>query len=680
MTATTIVRAVGWAGLALTAFEAIARQITRTRPIPALPEAPLALAGVAAISGILLIVASRPPRAADGGSSGRSGHRMASVFATLLAVGLAFQLHLGARLQSDGFYYYAYLRSLAFDRDVNFLNDYRMLGLSDKPYLFEPTSTGHAHSAWTIGPAIVWSPFFAAGHLAASRLNAAGGGALIAVDGTSYPYRQAVCIAGLFYTLAGAWFTLGFARRFFDGSTAAIATAMTIGGSFMVWYAIAEPSMTHAPSMAVVAGFAWYWAATMGRRDLRRWAILGAIAGFAGLIRWQNVIFALLPAIEMVLGRPKPASRRLLACGAVFAAAATVAFAPQMLAWKAIYGSYLAVSPVGPTIDPLQPHLVDVLFSSRNGLLAMSPVLYVAAIGAIGFAWRRPAAGVPILAAFAAMTWFNASIYDWWGSDGFGGRRFDGLVPLLVPGTAVALEALRRAIARRPQAVVGALFAALVLWNLTLMSAAQRGVMRLGEPVMFRRVAADQARTLHGWFGHPFSYPVNLWYAARNAVPPGAYDLLAPYRFLGDRARPYGQIDVGGGDEMYAGDGWHAPERDGDRTFRWASRDAALLVPLDRAAPLDVVVRLRAVGLPGAPPQQVTLVLGGRDVATADVPADWNTVTFETPAAAWRAGVTRMTLRFAWAIRPVDVGASGDTRPLAAAVDNVLVRLREDGR
>ena len=62
----------------------------------------------------------------------------------------------GARLQSDGFYYYAYLRSLTFDRDVEFSNDYRMLGLGDKAHLFNPTPTGYAQSAWTIGPAIVW--------------------------------------------------------------------------------------------------------------------------------------------------------------------------------------------------------------------------------------------------------------------------------------------------------------------------------------------------------------------------------------------------------------------------------------------------------------------------------------------------------------------------------------------
>src|SRR5262249_29256120 len=116
--------------------------------------------------------------------------RPASVLIPLFALGVTLQMHLGARLQSDGFYYFAYLRSMAFDRDVDFTNDYRMLGLGTKTNLFAPTPTGHAQSAWTIGPAIVWSPFFAVGHLVAKRLHASGSD--VSVDGTSFPYRQAV--------------------------------------------------------------------------------------------------------------------------------------------------------------------------------------------------------------------------------------------------------------------------------------------------------------------------------------------------------------------------------------------------------------------------------------------------------------------------------------------------------
>ena len=52
------------------------------------------------------------------------------------------------------------------------------------------------------------------------------------------------------------------------------------------------------------------------------------------------------------------------------------------------------------------------------------------------FAIAQPAVGVPALIAVAAMTYFNAAIQDWWGSDGFGGRRFDGTIPMFCLGAA----------------------------------------------------------------------------------------------------------------------------------------------------------------------------------------------------------------------------------------------------
>ena len=120
------------------------------------------------------------------------------------------QLRLGARLQSDGFYYFAHLRSLWFDGDDNLANDYRLLGFGDKPHLFVPTPTGYAQSAWSMGPALAWAPFFAVGDRIARTLAARGHA--VAIDGTSYPYRQAVCVAGLFWGLVGLFFCYRLAR------------------------------------------------------------------------------------------------------------------------------------------------------------------------------------------------------------------------------------------------------------------------------------------------------------------------------------------------------------------------------------------------------------------------------------------------------------------------------------
>lgn len=668
-------RIITLAAIAAIALELCAREVARRSLFAAVagtrPDA-VTLALLAVAAGILGI-------SLTGGAS-VSRWRTSVVFAALFACGVTAQLQLGARLQSDGFYYFAYLRSIAFDRDVDFTNDYKLLGLDDKPHLFTPTPTGYAQSAWTIGPAIVWSPFFAAAHPIARSLQQSG--ADVNTIGTSYPYRQAVCVAGLFYGLLGCWFMAALASTWFDRRIAAAAVALTIAGSFMLWYLVKEPSMTHAPSMAGVAAFAWLWARTRGTRTLTGWALLGALAGFITLIRWQNALFAVLPAFEaaallVAAARQgdRDAIKRTLLAGCAFTACAVLAFTPQMLAWKAIYGSYLAVSPVGPQIRWWDAHVVDILFSSRNGLFPWSPMLYLGTAGLAIFTWRHPAVGIPILVACAIMVFFNASIQDWWGSDGFGGRRFDGTLPFFAIGVAAILKSSADLVARHPLRTVAAAGTLLVVWNLSLMSAAQDGHFRIGQPVSFGETSALQARALHRWIGHPFTYPVSLWFAVRNDVPIGSYDLLAANRFLGDPTRPYGRVDVGLDDGHMLRDGWHAAESAGDLTFRWATGRAALIVPLDHAATLRVQLRAQAFNYPGAAAQTVTLSVNGSSTEALPVPAEWTTIVVDVPADRWRAGVNEVRLNFARETRPADVGLGGDSRPLAAAVDYLRVQV-----
>ena len=668
-----------WMVVAIAAIDLAGREIGRRSLIHAgLGVTPSigAMVVLAIIAAAAAIVASKGARSAG------------LVLGALFTVGLALQLQLGARLQSDGFYYFAYLRSLAFDRDVDFTNDYRMLGLGDKTYLFQPTKTGHAESAWTIGPAIVWSPFFAAGHLVATRLHAKG--LDVSTDGTSYPYRQAVCVASLFYGLLGCWFAYRLARLFFPAPLAASAVMFTVAGSFMAWYLVKEPSMTHASSMASVAGFLWMWAATRERRTLRSWALLGLLAGFMALIRWQNVLFALLPGLDalQVLARGRRAGdtrafRDTLTGSTAFLACMIVGFLPQMLAWQAIYGSLIARSPVGPQVRWTDPHLVDILWSARNGLFSTAPVLYLGAIGLVAFAFARPAAGVPMVAAVAVMIYFNACIQDWWGSAGFGGRRFDGVIPIFGIGLAAFIDYTAVLVRRHAIATVMALLAVMAVWNGALMGAAQSGAIRIGETLAFDRAWAAQARVAHGWFGNPFSYPASLVFALRNGVSPGEYDRLSTDRMIGDPLQPYGRVDVGNtdagsADEWLILDGWHAPEKDGAATFRWTGSPATVRIPLDHAAPLRVQVRLHAFAYPGAPPQALTLSANGPANPSGrcqplPVTPEWQTVECTLGTAAWRSGVNTLEFRFAYAQRPIDVGAGGDTRPLAAAVDWIRV-------
>jgi hypothetical protein len=614
--------------------------------------------------------------AAAGVAAARLSRRspIALVLAGAMAAGLFAQAKLGARLQSDGFYYYAYLRSLAFDRDVDLANDYRLLGLDDAPhrFLFQPTATGHAQSAWSIGPAIAWSPFFAAGHAVARHL--ARGGEAINTNGTAYPYRQAVVVAGLFYGLLGLWFTYRFVRLFRSAPEAIAGVVLTAAGSFVLWYLVREPTMSHALSMAAVAGFLWCWAAGRDRRSSSGWLLLGLAGGVMALMRWQNILMFVLPAVDLLRAMRVDARRAALA-GAILALGAAVGFAPQMLAWHAIYGHWLARSPVGPELYWFHPQIVDVLWSSRNGLFAWSPVFIPAVVGLAALTRREPLVAWSALAIFAAMTWVNGAVDDWWGGAGFGMRRFDSLVPFAALGVSVSIALAARAIERRPQLLVAGALASLTLWNLSFMAvAAGGGGFRLGEPVSFGDVGGRQAALLHHWFGHVFSYPANLAYAAGNGVAPWRFDLLRANRFLGEARRPYGRIDIGGPDDgVYLGDGWYAPEEDGPITFRWAGSTAHALVPLDHAATLTVQLRLRAFAYAGAAEQTVLAEINGHSYGPVAVGNAWQTVELATAREHWRSGVNRVRLDFAWARRPLDVGVSGDARILAAAVDYVRV-------
>jgi hypothetical protein len=298
-------------------------------------------------------------------------------------------------------------------------------------------------------------------------------------------------------------------------------------------------------------------------------------------------------------------------------------------------------------------------------------------VGLAALTRREPLLAWSALAIFAAMTWVNGAVDDWWGGAGFGMRRFDSLVPFAALGTSELISLAARATERRPQLVVGGALASLVLWNVSLMGVAAGGGYRLGEVVSFGDLGARQAALLHHWFGHVFSYPANLAYAVANRVAPWRFDLLRANRFLGDARRLYGRIDIGSPDDaVYLGDGWYAAEEEGPVTFRWAASTAEALVPLDHAAPLTVQLRLRAFGYAGATGQTVVTTINGHSYGPVPVGNDWQTVEFATAQAHWGSGVNRVRLDFAWARRPVDVGLSGDGRNLAAAIDYVRVAVR----
>jgi hypothetical protein len=308
----------------------------------------------------------------------------------------------------------------------------------------------------------------------------------------------------------------------------------------------------------------------------------------------------------------------------------------------------------------------------------MSPVLYAGAIGLPLVLKRHRLAGIAMIVAFLAMVYFNSILQDWWGSEGFGGRRFDGTIPLLIVGLACAIDAIRRLIARAAWAPSVLLLIAAAAWELTFQATMHAGVAAGDRPNDFGVVSAAQADTWHRWVGHPFAYPANLLFAAANAEPIADYDLVDAGSFLGDPNQPYGRIDVGAaGDTVYVREGFSDSERDGPTTYRWADDGAALIIPLRRSARLRVELRLRTAAGADAPPLQVTVRINDHAFGPVAAPVDWQTIAFVTERDVWRTTINRVTFGVQ---RAGEAGAQGSVPDPQRRVAVDFIRVREEGR
>ena len=399
--------------------------------------------------------------------SGRSARFEQHPTRTFVAIGLLFVLayvtaHVwfpkppGRVIDGDALTHYAWLRSVVFDGDISFSNDYRLLTdeFAEDSEELTPLATGLVPNKAPPGSAVLWAPLFLAVAAIVGALNLIG--AQIPFDGLALPFKLSAGVAGIAYATAGAWLCYDLARRVY-GPTAAFWATLTLwlGGS-LLYYSLVSPTYSHAMSLFAVALFTYVWYRTRGRHDLRRFALLGALAGVAGLVRSQDLIILIIPGIELLDGirerrwSPAAASGKL----AVLCLACAVLLSPQLWAWQVIYGSWVlnphGLNPHGQgvTFRWAEPAVLQTLFSTRQGLISWTPIVLFAAVGLLWLFRRDRLLAWSAVVTLLVALYVNASIVRWWAGAGFGGRRFVSYLPFLVVGLSAFLAT--RPMASRP--------------------------------------------------------------------------------------------------------------------------------------------------------------------------------------------------------------------------------------
>jgi hypothetical protein len=554
----------------------------------------------------------------------------------LLLLPAVAQFHgAGGRLGGDGVMYYVQARSLYKDADLDLTDEYAHYGLLERPELRVTTRTGLRRTVFAIGPAVVSAPFFALGE-AVGRVEAALGRAAD-LSGYGSVHTNAVALGGLLFGFASVWLVHALLVRHFAPAIALLAALVFWGGTFLHWYMVHQPAMSHAASTAAAALVLWRWDRDRETRGVAGFAGLGLIVGLAMCVRWQNAVFLLLPAIDLARRwRASPSGgRRLAARAAALAVGALTGALPQLIAWKALFGTWLLLHPPQGTefVRLSRPFLLETLFSSRHGLLSWTPVLWAGYLGFGPLVRRRPALAWPLVPPLALMTYVNACSGDWWAGGSFSNRRFDSLLPVLALGVAAALEVAAAGLRRRPGIAVGVAAAPFIVANVLVGEQVQRGMLSRDDTVAFPSLVGGSAQVLADAVGSPPTWPASWLFALRHNLSPGRYDrMVGPYLFF-KQNNLGGVIDIGApADDLMLADGWGPVEEIGEVRARRLAGRARLFAPLDLPEPLELKLTAGAV----AEDATVEVSVNGERVGLAAFGRGWSERAWSVPATVWR--------------------------------------------
>ena len=487
--------------------------------------APLTLAAWLAAVFILVLVLRR--MACNVALESRS--RWQRTWAGLDEIGLAFVVFFFLllvvfdnqyfRATADGCEYFAHVRSLVIDLDLDFANENELF------------RTGGVPQHFPFGSAVLWLPFYLVAHLWLGLLNLLGGS--FNRDGFHNTYQMAVGLGTLTYGFIGLLMIYRIGRDYFAPRIIAAATMLLTAGSFLVWYLAIESSYTHGNSMFAVTLVLLLWYRTRDERSLRQWGWLGLAAGLMVMVRWQNAVFLLFPAVDAATmlmgllrnappadGEDKAPSDTALSLGrslAVFGLGLFFGFLPQMNFWRVVNGGWLAL-PHGQAGQQWwsESLMVDVLFSSNHGLLAWHPIIYLAVLGIPLFLLRDFRLGGLLTLVFLIQIYINGAVATWWGGHAFGGRRFASCALLF----ALGLAAFIRFLQERPLTGAVGTLSILVVINAFFIADIKAGRLPTGQGIKFNDIVGASYRQL----GNP------VFLSGQRAVRPPARDDRAAIR------------------------------------------------------------------------------------------------------------------------------------------------------
>lgn len=317
----------------------------------------------------------------------------------------------------DSYGYYLYLPAFFVYHDPGMENRDWVAQINDK---YKPSTTfyqvtdGHENRLtikYSMGTAVLWSPFFFVAHALAEPLG-------YPADGMSPPYSWAILLGGLLYAFIGLWYLRKVLLKFFsDEVTAITLLIITLGTNYWAQTA-SDTVMPHSTLCALNAVILWCVIRWHETKSYRHAIALGALIGVGTLSRPTEIFWILVPLLWQVTSWRTFVDKLRMFLGEwkkvlALSLAAAVFVLMQMSYWKFTSGNWVFYT-YRERFNWMSPFLVEGLFSYKKGWLLYTPIMV---FGFWGFYFVRKYARSIFLALAVfvfVFTWMILSWECWW--------------------------------------------------------------------------------------------------------------------------------------------------------------------------------------------------------------------------------------------------------------------------
>ena len=358
------------------------------------------------------------------------------------------------KVEGDGKYYYQYLVSGISDGDLDFSNNYTtpkypwMVMEVDHYNLREivDPSTGKPVNYWTVGPAILWLPFY----LAATLLGKCA--ILLGFQVDLNPFgrymQYATMSSAVFYALGALYLLYRVMRKFCAEGAAKTSLWLTLFMTPLFYYTIFEPSLSHVYDFFTFTVIIYLSLKFKPAQPAHFHLLFGAMCALHVLVRTQNIINVFIILLFLALGMIRSGEIRQLSMQktVVCFTALLAGLAPIALINTYLYGSPLTIPQGEGFLRWHDPQIIPLLFSARNGLFSHHPIVLVGIIGYLLLLYRRQDNRLlltGLLCLFFVQVYINSAVEDWWAGHSFGQRRLLFALPLCALGLGYILDRMQ---------------------------------------------------------------------------------------------------------------------------------------------------------------------------------------------------------------------------------------------